>query len=183
MKKILITLFIALTVCACGFCAVLSSNSLNIEISGYMAPKSSFVVAPTSQIKVDTLFSQGRQVPIATYTFTTNSLKDTQLTVSPINNDYFALSASDTDIPYEVAICSMDSMGNITAISQAPTTNTVNIRSGAEGVASYGEIYACFPFDDTIDQKYASAIEQVAVAGNAKSQILSSQLFLALVIV
>lgn len=185
MKKFVITLLVVLSAVCAVSSSALSSNNLSIEVRGYMAPSSSFYLVPRSMVSLDPQYTQGTQVPIATYTFTTNTVKDTQLTVAPTSGEIFSLvDLSQTfEYPYEIAICSYDNLGNIVNVNQAPTTNTVQIRSGSAETPSYGEIYACFPYTDEMNEDLLNTIESTSVLDNDMGGEYSSDLYFSLLVI
>ncbi|MFA7188604.1 MAG: hypothetical protein WC117_00795 [Sphaerochaetaceae bacterium] len=204
MKKIVVALLAVLAIVSPVFSAVSSSyegnqleeserlpvlsddftsNSLSIDVSGYMPASSAFYLKPTVDLTSDLSHSQGKQVPIASYSFTTNTVKGTTLTVGPSAGDSFNISNPDgQSYSFEVAICGYDHTGNVSAVSQTSGSNTVSINSGAGSAASYGEVFACFPFyDDALSQMFIAAMTPGEGESNANG--LTSELYFDLVII
>jgi hypothetical protein len=186
MKRVVIALLAVLLAVSPVYSLQFSSNELSVKVSGTMPEDASFFFVPTEQMSLDLNYSQGKQVPIATYSFSTNSVKGTVLTVAPaIGDAFYIIDKNSNSYSYQIAICGYDGFGTITSVNQSDSTNTVSINSSPGAWASHGEIYACFPFyDDETSNKLISAGMNIGDSSKADNPAgLYSELFFGLVVV
>lgn len=147
-KRIVIALLIAL-VAVPVFAAGFASNVLEIEVTGYMAPRMDFDIRESRVVGIDLSDVDGKQVSLASFYLASNTIGSAMFSVIPEAGESFSLfdSSSGAEYPFEIAICGFDREGRMVSVTQTNGVNSVDLKSSDDAAVS-GEVIACFPLTE-----------------------------------
>ncbi|MBO4388714.1 MAG: hypothetical protein J5785_04675 [Spirochaetales bacterium] len=166
MKKLLVMILVLVSALSL-YADDLTSNTVEISVSGRVNAKMDFSVVESDQSGLALKNVEGKQFALATFNLSENSTNSSaKLSIVPGNGDaVFLLRAKNSDAvyPFEIAIISYNHEGLVSGIQQTSGLNILNLISDSPN-ALLGGIYVCFPFGrpegfgEDEDEEYTATI-------------------------